>query len=319
MVDRVKFVLKELNTYANLIEDHRKTVIADMIWCGLRFGASPSNYYHFDFRHATNSDRKTFITHRISNKLMKKYNGNVNTDVLYNKLNFADYFNKYCGRACFDSKTISSANLQPFIGQRIIYKPLRGGQGRGITVFHLCGGGLSKIVEQIHDLPDGVIESWILQHPLMSSFCPDSVNPIRLQTICSHGKAHCICATLTVGSQGKEFANASTKSIFALVDVKTGTVNTNGCDYNGNLYFKHPESDIVFKGFKIPNWDAVLQITTEAAEMIPHIGYIGWDVAITANGAVLIEGNNDPGYTAYQLPMLTNTQQGTMDLFKPFL
>ena len=136
MVDRVKFVLKELNTYANLIEDHRKTVIADMIWCGLRFGASPSNYYHFDFRHATNSDRKTFITHRISNKLMKKYNGNVNTDVLYNKLNFADYFNKYCGRACFDSKTISSANLQPFIGQRIIYKPLRGGQGRGITVFH---------------------------------------------------------------------------------------------------------------------------------------------------------------------------------------
>lgn len=57
----------------------------------------------------------------------------------------------------------------------------------------------------------------------------------------------------------------------------------------------------------------------KAAAIIPHIGYVGWDIAVTPDGAVLIEGNNDPGYTAYQLPLLTNTHHGTMALFKPFL
>lgn len=289
-----------------------------MIWCGLRFGSSPRNYYCFDFRNATHLERKTFVTHRISNKLMRKYNGNSNTDILYDKLKFANYFKQYYGRACFNSKTVLLDDLKPYIGRRIIYKPLRGGQGRGIVVFHLEDEAI-KYVNELHDLPCGVVESWIIQHPEMQSFYPDAVNPIRLQTICRHGRASCICATLTVGCKGKEFANASSNSLFALVDVKSGIVNTNGCDYHDNLYVRHPESNVVFKGFQIPNWDEVIRIVTEAAEMIPNIGYVGWDVAVTPNGAVLIEGNNDPGYVAYQLPILTNTHQGTLPLFKPYL
>lgn len=323
MFSKIKHILQEVNTYVALVPPHTAwhqfLITTDMLWCGLRFGSSPSNYYHFDFQHATCSERKTFVTHRLSNKLMRKYNGNTNTDVLYDKLMFSDYFNQYCGRACFDSKTVSFDDLKPYIGQRIIYKPLRGGQGRGIAVFHLKEESLAKDVNEIHGLSCGVVESWIVQHPAMQSFCPDSVNPIRIQTICSNGKASCICATLTVGCKGKEFANASSDALFALVDVKTGLVNTNGCDYHGNLYIKHPESNVAFNGFQIPNWGDVLRIVTEAAEKIPHIGYIGWDVAVTPNGAVLIEGNNDPGYTAYQLPMLTNTHQGTLPLFKPYL
>lgn len=44
---------------------------------------------------------------------------------------------------------------------------------------------------------------------------------------------------------------------------------------------------------QIPNWKAVLDVITRAQELIPGVRLIGWDVAITPDGAVLIEGNED--------------------------
>ena len=52
---------------------------------------------------------------------------------------------------------------------------------------------------------------------------------------------------------------------------------------------------------------------------MPQVGYVGWDVAVTEDGPVLIEGNDDPGYTAYQLPALTGSRRGTYPLLRPFL
>ena len=45
--------------------------------------------------------------------------------------------------------------------------------------------------------------------------------------------------------------------------------------------------------------DAV-NLCLEAAQIKPGLAYIGWDVAITPNGPVLIEGNILPGYDMVQ-------------------
>lgn len=42
------------------------------------------------------------------------------------------------------------------------------------------------------------------------------------------------------------------------------------------------------------------------------------DIAITETGPILIEGNNDPGYTGFQYPMFTNGHGGK-DLYARFL
>ena len=47
-------------------------------------------------------------------------------------------------------------------------------------------------------------------------------------------------------------------------------------------------------GRKIPFWNEVLSICNDAAKKIPKCQYIGWDVAITENGPLLIEGNHMP-------------------------
>lgn len=38
----------------------------------------------------------------------------------------------------------------------------------------------------------------------------------------------------------------------------------------------------------------------KAAEVIPQVGYIGWDVAITPDKPVLVEGNTLPSYDMVQ-------------------
>lgn len=130
---------------------------------------------------------------------------------------------------------------------------------------------------------------------------------------------HCISARLTIGN-GIEIANASDlHSIFALVNLETGVVFSEGCDNEGRRYKNHPQTGKNIKGFTIPNWNRVIDTVKRAAAEIPEIGYIGWDIAVTENGAVLIEGNNDPGYTAYQLPKLTGTHIGAKLVIEKYI
>ena len=62
----------------------------------------------------------------------------------------------------------------------------------------------------------------------------------------------------------------------------------------------HPGTDIVMLGYRIPNWDKVIEGSEKAAEMLPQIRIIGWDVAITEDGIELIEGNHNPDYELFE-------------------
>lgn len=57
-----------------------------------------------------------------------------------------------------------------------------------------------------------------------------------------------------------------------------------------------------FQYFKVIHWDLLLDLVCKASVMTEHIGYIGWDLAITEDGVEFIEGNiNYPGNTIIQL------------------
>jgi hypothetical protein len=53
----------------------------------------------------------------------------------------------------------------------------------------------------------------------------------------------------------------------------------------------HPLTGLIFQDFKIPFFDQAVQMVTRAAGLLPCAKVIGWDVGITPDGPVLIEGN----------------------------
>ena len=57
------------------------------------------------------------------------------------------------------------------------------------------------------------------------------------------------------------------------------------------LHEKHPQTGAPFAGFEVPYWDQACRLVERAAVAMLPLRTIGWDVAITDEGPLLIEGN----------------------------
>ena len=91
----------------------------------------------------------------------------------------------------------------------------------------------------------------------------------------------------------------------ACIDVSTGTVLTDGVNANREFYKKHPITQKPIKGFVIPYWNEVLRLAQDIYDKVPGVNYIGWDIAITNNGPIVIEGNASwPSHRIWQVPYL---------------
>ena len=88
------------------------------------------------------------------------------------------------------------------------------------------------------------------------------------------------------------------------VDLEKGEIVTDGVTIDGTVFTHHPETNTKFRGFKIPYFKETLEMVQEAGKTIS--GYVGWDIAITENGPVLIEANIMPGNRILQMPYVTD-------------
>ncbi len=84
------------------------------------------------------------------------------------------------------------------------------------------------------------------------------------------------------------------------MDLDTGIVVSKGISKNGDLVFIHPHTHIVMLGFKVPLWDQVVNMCIDAAQRLPRVALVGWDVAISQDHVQLIEGNNSADYIGYE-------------------
>ena len=70
---------------------------------------------------------------------------------------------------------------------------------------------------------------------------------------------------------------------------------------NLDYFAAHPKSHIKFDGFQIPNWEKIKKLVLEASLVNKNIHVVGWDVAVTKEGATFIEGNRRPGFDLVQV------------------
>ena len=69
----------------------------------------------------------------------------------------------------------------------------------------------------------------------------------------------------------------------------------------------------------IPYWKESLETCLKAAKMVDGLGYVGWDIAVTPNGPVLIEGNHFPGHDILQMPPHVPDKIGMLPRFREFI
>jgi hypothetical protein len=62
----------------------------------------------------------------------------------------------------------------------------------------------------------------------------------------------------------------------------------------------HPESQVMIEGEIVPDWEAVKRQMLDIAARLPCSGLVGWDVALTPTGVVIVEGNGRPGIDIHE-------------------
>jgi glutathione synthase/RimK-type ligase-like ATP-grasp enzyme len=63
----------------------------------------------------------------------------------------------------------------------------------------------------------------------------------------------------------------------------------------------HPMTGERIEGFQLPFWKESVELALRAHETLPTIALVGWDIALTAEGPVIIEGNSTPGAKSPQI------------------
>ncbi|HNR66213.1 MAG TPA: sugar-transfer associated ATP-grasp domain-containing protein, partial [Atribacterota bacterium] len=150
--------------------------------------------------------------------------------------------------------------------------------------------------ELFHYLNSGcfIIQETVIQHPEMSRLNASSLNTIRIDTYNSFNEPpKVISALFRMGRSGSAVDNAMSGGIFVGIDMETGKLRSNAfakLEHGGIVYSKHPDSGVPFKDFTIPYFSEVKEMACQAASSLAD-KLVGWDIGISAEGPVLIEGN----------------------------
>lgn len=257
-----------------------------------------------EFWKLSTPERKRRLTYHRMVKLFAQYNQQDYIHYLEEKPDFNAYFSELVHRGWLQVTKTSFECFTVFLKKynSVIIKPIDGVEGGGIRKFSLSENPSVNLLKLYNDLKreNVLVEEIIVQHPRMI-FDNTSVNTIRTHTVLdSIGKAHVVKAILRAGVGDSVVDNYAQGGSIYEVDLKTGLVCSLGQSKNNSKNYIHPGTDIVMLGYKIPNWELVIKESERAAEQLPQIRIIGWDVAITNDGVELIEGNHNPDYELFE-------------------
>ena len=316
-----KEIRQDSKEISQIINKNRTLIMFDMIGCLLKYKASPNNYKKFEFYNLKSKQRKTYVTYGLSRKMIKTFNKPEDIYVLEDKVVFAEKFSKYFKRKFLNTETMDFEAFEEFCqGQeKFVCKPSNGSQGQGIVVYHI-NDNLKEIFEEIKSNYNKsyMLEEWIKQHESLSKIYPNAVNCLRIITAYNGKETKFLTGGITFGLS-TEIANGSQPSIVAPVDFNTGILHKPASTFGDDLYENHPTTGEPIKGFQVPYWNEIIQMLKDICAELPTVGYIGWDVAITPDGPIVIEGNTTPGYKYYQIPKHLENGIGNKHIYEDAL
>lgn len=129
---------------------------------------------------------------------------------------------------------------------------------------------------------------------------PRCLNTFRIVTIRSlDGKWHVPVHLLKFGSGNVCVDNISAGGIIVHLDDQGVATKALG-DHFRQLITHHPDTGLPIVGFQAEGFKEVVALALEASRKFVMFGTIGWDIAFTADGPMIIEGNTLWG-AKYQL------------------
>jgi len=205
----------------------------------------------------------------------------------------------------------------------LVIKPMFGGGGEGIIRIEFIDGKMfvdekeasTENLKNLLSRAQGyMVTRLIHQADYATKVFPDSTNCLRIQTMIDphNGEAFIASAVQKFGSShSKPTDNWSQGGACSLINLETGELSRAASkDDKGRLkwYDKHPETDAQITGIKVDHWGKVRDGVLDIAQKADFLIYVGWDLVVTKDSFVILEGNNYSGLALFQVhePLLKN-------------
>ena len=312
----IKNVLKEPSLYT---DKPRKSFIR-RLYENLKWyivNAEPCRYYNsYGFDIVDFRNQKEYIPYRRFR--IQRNNENYQEDpfapyknqtlILRNKIIFASFFGQLLGSQyvidnlgyiqtdgkIYDLHTHQYTTLPDLIqtySYDLFVKKLFGECGDGCYVLNNKTTNLENLLK-IMQGSKYLIQPRIQQHPVLNRLNSSCINTIRITTVL--GKKthtpHILAHSLRVGIN-KINDNQATGGLAINISPE-GILNEFGVGHHARSE-KHPITKVRFQGYVIPYFEEVKRLVLRAHALIPSVNSIGWDIAITPQGPVMLEGNDN--------------------------
>lgn len=298
-----------LSKYGQTNSDH---IVSLMKEAWVKYYWNFDEFFLYDYASLNELERSSFVPEYEKNIFCDKANDNIDDLIFHDKWSTYMTFQKYYKRDACLLKTVEDLKSSPFLNfiekhKAFILKPVHAATGRGIDVFKCdnCSDAISKLSPILSGDPF-ILEELIVQSDDLASFHPSSVNTVRISTFrYGNSDTEILYPFIKFGTGGNFVDNGGRGGIICKIDLSTGEIVA-AVDESPAYYSHHPNTGKKIVGYKIPYWDDALALAKELAEVLPNVRYVGWDLALTDEGWVMVEGNEKGMFIGFQLP----THQG---------
>ena len=275
------------------------------IACLLVYGAHVKEFFLYDFMHLNDSGRREFVTEINRYKIYQTYNGAKKRIEMQDKYLAYEAFRKYYHREMMRiTKDTTADALRDFFRNRDagILKPNLAGCGRGVEIVRLKDfSSPEEAFAYILTKTDYVLEELVQQAACMQALHPQSVNTVRVYACRTASGIRIFGSHLRIGVGDSVVDNAAQGGVVVSI-TNDGDAWTSGVDEFGSTHICHPDTHVRLPGLRMPEWEKAVQLVTEAMDVFPDIRFVGWDLAYTDAGWIIIEANDNAQFYGAQMP-----------------
>lgn len=282
-----------------------------MISNTLRYNISLLESYQFGFFSLNPEQREKWAGTGTMYEFQREANPPSTRSLLSDKRRFFQAYRRYFRHQMY---TIADLEAQPNLceqllseNETLVFKKAEGNCGAQVAFVQTKDLIASQLTFNLIARGYDLVETYINQHTELSKLSPTAVNTVRIFTLLdSHNNVHILGCRLRISIESA-VDNMAAGNVAAPIDEATGVVCGPAVysDITKSPIESHPITGTRILGFQIPFWMETVELAKEASILHPENRSIGWDIAITADGPGLIEGNHDWCKLVWQLPVRT--------------
>lgn len=160
------------------------------------------------------------------------------------------------------------------------------------------------VIEEITGTGRWIVQKKKLSHAVIRAINETALNTTRIYTIATVKGIEYLGGFQAFATGGSATDSWQYGAVYVSIDPYTNSLGRFGItslsDLREGVLFQHPDSGVDFSGYQIPFMKDSLALCRKAHSLFDHAFIIGWDVAITDDGPVVVEANENPGINVLQ-------------------